>query len=255
MPPLHHQLVTREARRPGRATGAARRAGASSSTRSPTLEARYEPTPAGLGVTVAWGLPYFRRYVAEAGRRGTCRSTAAPPKAKGRQVRALLDAVRFPSDPPTTILEQNDVAVLLLRGTISPRSRTAANALVGEARLLAADEHPPGVRRRRLRRRAEPAQADGHGGRRPGADLIPDSAELFLGFTSTQKAGLGPPRIANLETLGYSTAGRAATSGTGRHMHVSHICSRTSRTGTSTSTTASASRPTFRPGLTCRSGR
>src|SRR5262249_61157772 len=41
-----------------------------------------------------------------------------------------------------------------------------------------------------------------------GADLIPDSAELFLGFTSTQKAGLGPGTIANIETLGYSDGGR-----------------------------------------------
>ena len=38
----------------------------------------------------------------------------------------------------------------------------------------------------------------------PGADLIPDTSELFLGFTSTQKAGLGPRQIANLETLGYA---------------------------------------------------
>src|SRR5262249_56800290 len=37
-----------------------------------------------------------------------------------------------------------------------------------------------------------------------GADLIPDHAELFLGFTSTQKARLGPTRIANLETLRYA---------------------------------------------------
>ena len=40
----------------------------------------------------------------------------------------------------------------------------------------------------------------------PGADLIPDTAELFLGFTSTQRANLGPGRIANLETLGYTDA-------------------------------------------------
>jgi hypothetical protein len=38
----------------------------------------------------------------------------------------------------------------------------------------------------------------------PGAELIPDSAELFLGFTSTQKAGLGPPLTANVEELGYA---------------------------------------------------
>jgi hypothetical protein len=54
----------------------------------------------------------------------------------------------------------------------------------------------------------------------PGADLIPDTAELFLGFTSTQKANLGPSRIANLETLGYTRPGYFSG---GTHMHLSHI--------------------------------
>ena len=56
----------------------------------------------------------------------------------------------------------------------------------------------------------------------PGADLIPDTAELFLGFTSTQRANLGPGRIANLETLGYTDAAGGYFHG-GTHMHVSHI--------------------------------
>src|SRR5438874_1518820 len=34
-------------------------------------------------------------------------------KTKDRPVSALLDAIRFPSDPPETLLEDNDVAVLL----------------------------------------------------------------------------------------------------------------------------------------------
>ena len=56
-----------------------------------------------------------------------------------------------------------------------------------------------------------------------GADLIPDQAELFLGFTSTQKAGLGPTRIANLETLGYSDGGPDGYFRHGTAMHVSHL--------------------------------
>ena len=55
----------------------------------------------------------------------------------------------------------------------------------------------------------------------PGAFLIPDRSELFLGFTSTQKAGLGPPKIANLEELGYSPGGGYFTEGT--HLAVAHI--------------------------------
>jgi hypothetical protein len=57
----------------------------------------------------------------------------------------------------------------------------------------------------------------------PGAELIPDRAELFLGFTSTQKAGLGPTRIANLETLGYTDGGRSGYFRQGTQMHLSHI--------------------------------
>src|SRR5439155_17581928 len=78
-----------------------------------SLEARYAPSPGGLAVTVAWGLPYFRRYVSGPAARYLPVDKRAS-KAKGRAVSVLLDAVRFPSDPSTTILERND-AVLLLR--------------------------------------------------------------------------------------------------------------------------------------------
>jgi len=58
----------------------------------------------------------------------------------------------------------------------------------------------------------------------PGAELIPDTAELFLGFTSTQKAGLGPPGIANFETLpGYTDQWPDGYFRGGTAMHVSHI--------------------------------
>jgi hypothetical protein len=56
----------------------------------------------------------------------------------------------------------------------------------------------------------------------PGADLIPDGSELFLGFTSTQKAGLGPGLIANHETLGFVDVRGGYFHG-GTHMHLSHI--------------------------------
>src|SRR5204863_6313521 len=56
----------------------------------------------------------------------------------------------------------------------------------------------------------------------PGAELIPDGAELFLGFTSTQSQGLGPRKIVNLETLGYVDL-RSGYFHAGTHMHLSHI--------------------------------
>ena len=57
----------------------------------------------------------------------------------------------------------------------------------------------------------------------PGADLIPDTAELFLGFTSTQRAGMGPGAIANFETLGYVDLRGSDYFRQGTHMHLSHI--------------------------------
>jgi hypothetical protein len=57
----------------------------------------------------------------------------------------------------------------------------------------------------------------------PGADLIPDTAELFLGFTSTQRDGLGHGAIANLETLGYVDFRGSDYFRHGTHMHLSHI--------------------------------
>jgi len=57
----------------------------------------------------------------------------------------------------------------------------------------------------------------------PAASRIPDSAQLFLGFTSTQKDGLGPRRIVSHETLGYVDLGPRAYFREGTSMHVSHL--------------------------------
>ena len=68
------------------------------------------------------------------------------------------------------------------------------------------------------------AEAAGAGAAQiPGADLIPDTSELFLGFTSTQKAGMGPGSIANFETLGYVDLRGSDYFRHGTHMHLSHI--------------------------------
>src|SRR5579872_3898917 len=57
----------------------------------------------------------------------------------------------------------------------------------------------------------------------PGADLIPSDSELFLGFTSTQRAGMGPGKIANFETLGYVDLRGSDYFANGTHMHLSHV--------------------------------
>ena len=218
VPPLHHRLVTAKVRVTGdraslvqaqkeleRALGA--------------IEDGREPTPAGLGVTVAWGLPYFDRLVPEQAAEHIPVDLRAT-KAKGRTIKALTHSIRFPSDPHDVILEENDVAFLL-------RSDDKDAVESGAKKLLALDFlEPTSVRigfagggfegGMSLPKRM--ALAAGI----PGADLVPHTSELFLGFTSTQKAGLGPTRIANLETLGYTNAKGGYFQG-GTHMALSHI--------------------------------
>ena len=208
MPPLHSEVVTatlnvsdlRDAQ--GRLEDVLRR-----------LNAAYPLTASGLGVTVGWGLPYFERHVPS-------QAKAHLPHDRRAGKPVLLPNRRFPSDPRSTILEANDVAVLLRSDRVehidaarneifslpfftvtSIRHGFAGGGFDGGQSLPKKMAVAAGV---------------------PGADLIPDSAELFLGFTSTQKAGLGPGTIANHESLGYVDLGSGYFHG-GTHMHLSHI--------------------------------
>jgi hypothetical protein len=185
------------------------------------LEDDYEGTPAGLAVTAAWGLPYFRRYVGEAAERHLPIDRRA--STRRRRLPALLDAIRFPSDPDDTILEENDLA-FLLRSDRYEHIQAGTNAVTeGMPEVL----RPTSIRKGFAGGGFEGgkglpkaiAQAAGV----PGADLIPDGSELFLGFTSTQRHALGPPRIVNFETLGLVDLGPASYFRGGTHMHLSHV--------------------------------
>ena len=116
IPPLHHQLVTAMVRADD--LSAAQR---DLNDALEELDRRYESTPAGLGVTVGWGLPYFERRMPEAW-------AAHGPRDRRARKLALLPAVRFPSDPRETVLEENDVAVLL-RSDSSDHLAAAARLL------------------------------------------------------------------------------------------------------------------------------
>jgi hypothetical protein len=219
-PPLHHQVVTAKLR------VEARRADLQDAQETLEqairgLESRYEVTPAGLAVTVAWGVPYFRRYVPTLAARHlpidrrASRTGEAP-------VPALLDAVRFPSDPAATILEDNDVAILI-RSDDRQHVADGAEALFDDAGDLF-----------ELTSIRKGFQGGGFGGATslpkamataagvPGADLIPDTAQLFLGFTSTQTHTQGQSAIANFETLGLVDMRDGYFRG-GTNLHLSHI--------------------------------
>jgi hypothetical protein len=204
VPPLHHQLVTATVRADD--VGAAQR---ELSDALEELDARYEQTPAGLGVTIGWGLPYFERYVPGAWR------SHAPFDRRARKL-ALLPAVRFPSDPHETVLEENDVAVLL-RSDSRDHLADAASVLFKELSVFEVTSIRRGFVGGGLPKKM--ALAAGV----PGADLIPGGAQLFLGFTSTQREGLGPRLIANHETLGFVDLRPRAYFRQGTSMHVSHL--------------------------------
>ena len=217
VPPLHHQLVTAK-------LAVAERRSALAEARSELehalgeLEAQFEPSAAGLGVTLAWGLPYFRSYVAKLADRHIPLDRRAT-KTASKPVRVLLDSRRFPSDPPELVLEANDVAVLL-RSDHLDHIAAASKALFQDLDLFRVTSIRKGFAgggfdggRSLPKRMAVAAQV-------PGSYLIPDEAELFLGFTSTQRAGLGPEKIANVEELGFSPGGYFVE---GTHLAVSHI--------------------------------
>jgi hypothetical protein len=219
-PPLHHQVVTArlrvEARRADLQEARETLEGALRG-----LERRYDVTPAGLAVTVAWGRPYFRRYVAALAEQHLPVDRRAS-MSKDRPVSALLNSPRFPSDPPDTVLEANDLAILI-RSDHREHVADGAQALFDEAGDLF-----------ELTSIRKGFQGGGFGGARslpkamataagvPGADLIPETAQLFLGFTSTQTHTQGQSSIANFETLGLVDVREGYFRG-GTNLHLSHI--------------------------------
>jgi hypothetical protein len=211
VPPLHHEVVTaavavgradlRDARRTLERTLAG-------------FDLDFEPTPAGLGVTVAWGLPYFRRLVPDAARKHL-------PHDRRAQKPALLDSPRFPSDPRTTRLEANDLA-MLLRSDRRDHVDEAIERLRGSGVLRITSLRRGFAGGGFDGRRSLPKEMAVAAGIR-GAELIPDTAELFLGFTSTQRGSMGEGRIANFETLGFVDLRESGYFHRGTHLHLSHV--------------------------------
>jgi hypothetical protein len=221
VPPLHHQVVTAKLR-VGETSGELRAAREALEYALRSLDERFAPTPAGLGMTVGWGLPYFERYVPGQAKRHIPVDRRAS-AARGEQVRVLEDTIRFPSDPGSTRLEANDIAVVL-------RSDSLEHVAQGSKVLF--DDLGDLFRVTSIRKGFVGGGFEGEPGLPKqmalaagieGAELIPDGSQLFLGFTSTQKAGIGPSRIANVETLGYADLGPSDYFARGTTMHLSHL--------------------------------
>jgi hypothetical protein len=220
-PPRYSEVVT-VALQLDRSRATVAEARAELERRLEVLDQRYPSTPAGLAVTVAWGLPYFGRFVPAQARRELPRDVRAS-AARGRPVSVLEPAERFPSDPSDLILEENDLAVLLRSDSLE-RIAEGSDLLFSPATAF--------LRITSRRRGFAGGGFDGGPGLPklmataaglPGAESIPHGAELFLGFTSTPKERTGLERIVNLETLGYADLGPSQYFRHGTHMHLSHL--------------------------------
>ncbi len=247
VPPLHFQVVTARLNVSKNAPSVAAAKNLLETTLS-QLDQDYDPsTPAGLGVTVAWGLPYFQAYVPVLKHKSTYfpAGTSYPDylpvdhrasSTAGQTVRAVIDAVQFPSDTPPAgfpgaphlRLEQNQVAVLLRSDSLA-NVTAGANAIFGTGSGQAGSLFTVTSIRKGFvgggfgGNQSLPKQMALSGGI-PGAGAIPDNAELFMGFASTQADSIGHGVIANMETLpgltdqwpgGYFMHGTA--------MHLSHL--------------------------------
>jgi hypothetical protein len=240
------------------------------------LEQRFPPTPTGLGVAVAWGLPYFHDYIPRLGktssffRGGTAYPAYLPvdlttSKLDGHTVHVVQEAMTFPSDQPppgfgAVRLEQNDVAVLL-------RSDSLGNVYAGMNALFGPGSNQAGS----LFKVTSIRQGFSGGGfygqqglpsrlalaaHIPGAESIPARAQGFLGFTTTLQANMGPGIIANLETLpGVTDQWPHGYFQHGTTMQLSHLFQDlTTWYGQNFSMFADRVRAMFRPALSLRPG-
>jgi hypothetical protein len=228
IPPIYNDVVT--ARLAARSWTAAALKSAQSRLENAlqTVESPYPATAAGLTIVVGWGLPYFRTYVP---RPWAANAPVDLPltQTAGSTQYAILDAIAFPSDPPGVVLEQNHVAFKLRSDSQAVLQSiehalfedTASKAYVGD--LFELTSKRIGFVGRGFGTPSVGKKLAAQNGV-PGADLIPDNAQLMLGFTSTQPAALGPSNIVSFETLpgvtnqwpsGYFAAGCA--------MHLSHL--------------------------------
>ena len=185
------------------------------------LERQFPPTPTGVGIMVAWGLPYFHHYIPSLGKTSGFFKAGTPypaylpvdlmtSKMEGHTVYAVQEARTFPSDQPPpgfgpVRLEQNDVAVLL-------RSDSLANIMAATNALFGPGSNQAGslFKVTSIRRGFSGGGFYGQQGlpsklalaaHIPGAQSIPPQAQGFLGFTTTLQSNMGPGIIANLETL------------------------------------------------------
>jgi hypothetical protein len=195
------------------------------------VESAYPYSPAGVFLLVAYGLPYFRRYI-----QSDVYAAHLPHMVDAEQAPVLLDAVRFASDPSSLALEANDV-VFHLRSDALTQLHDVQMALFGRSGRLAGQEaHEADISDlfsvtsvrtgfvgaglpRRMAQQAALAVASS----------IPEAAPLFMGFTSTQQLGQAREEAVSFEgkrdplLLPLTSAKPGDYFAGGTTMHLSHL--------------------------------
>jgi hypothetical protein len=231
VPPVYNDVFTaRLARAKTWNRDALRAAQSKLETALGRVESPYPSTAAGLTIVVAWGLSYFRSYVP-----GPWDAKAPVDKARsavvGVRQLAVLDRPDrpFPSDPADVVWEDNHVAIKL-RSDSADILRSVERQLFDDptSRAYVGDILEVTSKRIGFLGRgfgtASAGKALARAAGVPGADLIPDRAQLMLGFTSTQTQALGPGNLVNFETLpGLTDQFPSGYFARGCAMHLSHL--------------------------------
>jgi hypothetical protein len=228
VPPLYNDVFTAKLA-PGTWTKAALK---SAQTRLEAalarVEAPYPATGAGLTMVIAWGLPYFRTYVPGPWQAKAPRDLSLP-LVGGQKQLGVLDAIRFPSDPADVVLEDNHVA-LKIRSDDSAILQSVEQQLFADVGgpayvgdLLQLTSKRIGFLGRGFGTNSVVKQLALAAGV-PGAEEIPDRAQLSMGFTSTQVEALGLDNIVSFETLrGVTDQYPSGYFAHGCAMHLSHL--------------------------------
>ncbi|MFF3910560.1 hypothetical protein ACFYZJ_32475 [Streptomyces sp. NPDC001848] len=243
VPPLHDHVITARLNVPANAK-ALQEAQHHFESALLDVERQFPPTPTGVAITVAWGLPYFHHYIPALGKTsgffkaGTRYPEYLPvdlmtSKTEGHTVYALQEARTFPSDQPPpgfgpVRLEQNDVAVLLRSDSLA-NVKAAQNVLFGSGSTQAGSLFKVTSIRYGFSgggfygQQGLPSKLALAAGI-PGAQSIPRQAQGFLGFATTLDSNMGPGNIANLETLpGLTDQWPNGYFKQGTTMHLSHL--------------------------------
>lgn len=227
--PLWHAVVTARLNLPAGDAGALKTAQKRLDYAMEQIESVYPLDPSGILTQIAYGLSYFREYIAA----GV--SDKYMPRAldngKGGDW-ALIDSIKFPKDPDSIVLEQNDISfhfksdyaehisdvirALFYPGNYSLNGIPADDIYLGDLFNITS------IRRGFAGRGLPRTMAERL--RLPGADKIPPGAMLFMGFTSSHLHGLAQGNLPSFETLpGYTDQTPDSYFAHGTIMHLSHI--------------------------------